>query len=181
MLPMAPAAGLLLARRIDAIDAGRQTARPFVRVAWPLVPAAVLALAVAWCDYRWAVTQRTAAREIVEALEPMRAPIRYQAHWGFQYYMEEQGFPPIDFNDPRLASRDLIIVPENNVAFRRLPVEQFRPVRSFAYEDCPWLSVMDYRVGAGFYGATAGTLPFVFGPAPPERYHVFVVPRQPAP
>jgi hypothetical protein len=107
----------------------------------------------------------------------MDASIRYQGHWGFQYYLQEQGLAPIDFNAPALKPRDLVIIPENNVAFERLPVETFRPIGAFTYEGCSRLSVMDPRVGAGLYGAVAGVVPFVFGEAQPERYRVYVVPR----
>jgi 4-amino-4-deoxy-L-arabinose transferase-like glycosyltransferase len=63
ILPLAPAAGILLMRRIDR-RYGPASPRVDLRLYWPLVPAAALSLVTAAADYRFAQTARTASGAI---------------------------------------------------------------------------------------------------------------------
>ena len=56
VLPMVPAVGILIMRRIEVWKTIGERSR--ARLAWPLVPAAAIALAVAWADYRFANSAR---------------------------------------------------------------------------------------------------------------------------
>ena len=85
---MAPAAGILLVRRIE------QRALPFKRYStlfWPLVPAVFVALLVTWADYGLANSARSAVEKIYATYIKEQRPLWFQGHWGFQYYMELRG------------------------------------------------------------------------------------------
>ena len=114
ILPMVPAANILIVRRIQR-HAGRS---------WQFVPlafVALLAMAVAWADLCVADTARLAASEIRDRYGRGRGAVLFAGHWGFQYYMEAYGFKPIDYGSTaahregtRVRPGDIIILPENN-------------------------------------------------------------------
>jgi hypothetical protein len=98
-LPLAPAAAILLARRLQTM------AGSFRENAWswcPLLPAAAIALNLAVADQRVANAARTAARQIAEQYQPAGHPLWFEGHWGFQYYMDKLGGQPVDCERSRL-------------------------------------------------------------------------------
>ncbi len=178
VLPMVPAVGILIMRRLDVLQTSGQLAPS--RVAWPLVPAAALALAVAWADYRFANSAREAAGLILSQFESRPETIWFQGHWGFQYYMQERGARPLDRDRSPVAAGDLLVLPRfntyvgmeanTNPALAGLRV---RPLTTVELTACPWLATMNRDMGAGFYSTEGfGPLPFVFGKVPPEQYYV---------
>lgn len=169
LLPMAPAVGMLIVRRIEwrhACDAIRPRPVP----AWPLAPAAALALAAGFADLSLANAGRDAAREI--AAQPRGAGLWFSGHWGFQYYMEQAGGVAIDVERPGFAPGDLFVMPENNTNPVSVPetIVAERFVLDFA--TLPWMTTMQRHLGAGFYSDLWGPVPFLFAPVPPERYTV---------
>jgi len=173
VLPMAPAVGILLLRRIDQYDdkiGGQMRMR---LAAWLLVPAAVAALLVCRADYKWANSARSAAAEICKTFENTGRTVWFQGHWGFQYYMEAAGGKAIDFKNLKLTKEDIIIIPLNNT--NTTPPQQGRAYMSQVFQVVPSrkLAIMDRRLGAGFYSDVFGPLPFAAGSAHFEEYYVF--------
>lgn len=175
VLPMAPVVGILLVRIIDRQSKTNHRMTGW-RVSWPLIPAAMIALFVCWADYTYAGTARDAAKTIYKTYgnRQLRA-IWFQGHWGFQYYMEACGAKAQDFNNSRLVSKDMIVIPMNNTDLKPLPENETVLLWVFNFMPCQWLSTMDPMLGAGFYVGIKRPLPFAFGRVSAEKYGVFVV------
>jgi len=163
ILPMAPAAGILIARRWR----GRLLSAP-------LVASALLAFAVTWGDFREAVSARDAAREMTAAYGNGSRSVWFLGHWGFQHYMQAGGAKALDKLSSALAPDDVIVVPDvntnNDVAF--LPVSKLRLVADRHAPVASGVATMDPTVGAGFYANEWGPLPFALGPVGPQLYRV---------
>jgi len=174
ILPMAPAAGILLVRRIE------QRALLFKRhstLFWPLVPAVFVALLVTWADYGLANSARTAVEKIYASYQKGPGTLWFQGHWGFQYYMELRGAKIAGSRKFRPATDDILIVPENNYGTFPVPPDKIVSLRE-AIElpsVCRWLTTMNRFGGAGFYGDVWGILPFVIGATLPERYNILQI------
>jgi 4-amino-4-deoxy-L-arabinose transferase-like glycosyltransferase len=171
VLPIAPALGILLVRRID-LERTRRGGRP-VAWRWALVPAAAVALMVAWADFCLANSARTAATQIAAVLRPESGTVWFQGHWGFQYYMRAKGGREVDLSHPGCKPGDILINPFNNTDVYFFDAEFLDPLRELEFPACGWLSTVRERVGAGFYAAIWGPLPFVFAPVPQEKYGIW--------
>jgi 4-amino-4-deoxy-L-arabinose transferase-like glycosyltransferase len=174
ILPLLPAVGILIARRLDQRFGPAAKVR-HGRLAWPLIPAGVLAVLVTWADYQMAGAARAAAADLAEHCKNHRGTVWHQGHWGFQYYLGKAGIVPLEFRDVTSKPGDLVILPSNNTNTNEAvpPWPRIRP--DFYRLDmvpCPWLASMDTSVGAGFYAAVWGPLPFAFGEVKPTRYRV---------
>lgn len=175
ILPMIPAVGILLMRRIERRNVSGGSSGPNWRMGWPLIPAAFLAISVCWADYSYANTGRLAASTITKNYENRSGDLWFQRHWGFQYYMEAAGAKPLDFENPVVSKLDVIIIPSNNTNTKLLPKEVVFRERVFTFKPCRWLATMDPLLGAGFYADVWGPLPFIFGAVHPEEYYSFIV------
>ena len=94
ILPMAPAIGIILARRISLSKVKSSL------IIWPMLAAATLSLAVCYADYTLAGTARAAAGSVISEAKSSGRNISYQGHWGFQYYMDLGGAEALDFSHP---------------------------------------------------------------------------------
>jgi 4-amino-4-deoxy-L-arabinose transferase-like glycosyltransferase len=173
LLPMVPAAGILLARGLDRVQgpAGNNLGgREFLT----LIPAAVLALLVSWADYWWANSARTAAGEATEVFALRQGALWFQGHWGFQYYMQGHGGKIVDYKRTACDPGDLLIVPANNyvLAEARVPERAGPVIKTLHPRSCVWLTTSSAPAGAGFYSTLWGPLPFSFGPVPAEEYEI---------
>jgi hypothetical protein len=194
---MTPAVAVLVMRRID-MRWGRRGNGSDWRFTLPLVPAAALAMAVAWADVSLADTARTAARTIGNAYAKRGGELWFEGHWGFQYYMEQNGGTIIKFDQhprrgnnvfewmvPRPTTNDLLIEPSNdtdvltkafiNTRFQVPPrLMKTSDRNTFTFMPLPWLTTNLPQLRAGFYSHTyGGQLPFAFGHVLPEVYHVY--------
>jgi 4-amino-4-deoxy-L-arabinose transferase-like glycosyltransferase len=169
VLPIIPAAGILVARRVSRYEK--------TVTLWPLIPAAIVALAVCWADYTLAGTARTAAEKINRRFEKYPGRVWFQGHWGFQYYMEAKGYQAIDFDRPKPAQGDILIVPSNNSFLRQVPAEYAGMIQSLQLKPCRWLATMTGG-DAGFYSDEWGAIPYALGPVRAEKYSVFLVKAQ---
>jgi len=169
LLPIAPAAGILIASRLEQ----RGISGWFKRLA-PLVPAGLIAVAVAWADYSHANSAR-AAVEVVRKAGFASDNTWFEGHWGFQYYMEQAGFKPLDFKTPKVSVGDFLIIPNNNTDILTPPLNIASPKKDFEFIPCSWVATMNPVCGAGFYSCLFGPVPFMFGRIPPEIYHVLEI------
>jgi 4-amino-4-deoxy-L-arabinose transferase-like glycosyltransferase len=174
ILPMVPAAGILLVRRVERLSKTKREMR-MLRAAWPLIPAAVVALLVGWADYAWASTARSAAETISKSFESYKGDIWFQGHWGFQYYMESNGHKALDFKHSKPVPGDIVIVPSNNCFSWNLPQKDFLLSQTFQVEPFRWLATMSPSLGASFYASVWGPIPFAVGPVAAEKYRAYIV------
>lgn len=180
ILPLAPAVAVLAARALDRRAPAQAPALP-PRVATALAAALALALVVTWADARVAGSARAAARGLVadanaEArLEGVERAVRFQGHWGFQYYAERLGALAMDLDRLRFDAGDAILLPGNNSAVLGLGPAQAK-VEVVGKREFPvpgWVTTMNPASCAGFHSALWGPLPFAFGPLRrPEAYLV---------
>lgn len=174
ILPMAPAVGILLARRLEL----RAVAAPFVRRA--LVPAlglaALLAAVVTWADARWADQSRLAANELAAEYGD-EAPLYVQGHWGFQYYAELAGALRFDPRLHALGAGAVMVIPTNNYGIRELPPTHVTPLESREYRGLRWVHTASMGSGAFFYANNIAPLPFAIGDGLPDGYVALRVSR----
>jgi len=178
ILPLAPAAAILVVRRLERVHEPSETSWKMLEL-FPLVPAAAVALLVTWADYSLAECQRTAAREITADLKGYPHTVWFQGHWGFQHYMEAAGARPQDFRRSELKRGELVVVPVNNTNLEPPPESAARVVAKRTLLPFPCLATMDPNLGAGFYSDLWGPLPFAVGRVSPEQYLLYVVDPRP--
>jgi hypothetical protein len=170
VLPLIPAAGILLARRVDALPAILMRWRPAM-VALPLALAGVVSLWLTWADMELADSARTAATLIEQKTRNQPGTVWFMGHWGFQFYMESFGAHAVVVNDPPHQPGDYLAVAESGRLFEMRP--EF--VTSREVIEIPMrlgITTAQNQLGAGFYSADTGPLPFAIGPVPPERYEL---------
>jgi hypothetical protein len=168
ILPMAPAVGILLARRIGPVG-GRLTVMPAAALAVSLG----LSLWVVAADASLAAAARQTAAEVTARYGTGRK-VHFQGHWGWQYYLQKMGAFPIDFRNAALAEGDAMVVPTYGTNIRSLPTSGFYLVESIFPPLLGKVSTMDAVLGAGFYVSQKAALPYAFGPVTPAKYDVFL-------
>ncbi len=169
LLPLIPAAAILIARRLDETQLG-VTAWRRLAVLAPLIVSGALSLWAAWGDEELANTARTMAEQVrSKSLHP--STVRFQGHWGFQYYMELIGAQPLDNKTRNLHPGDLLVLPVNNANLFELS-SRTTPVKVLDFKIGAHLGTMSRGLGAGFYSSDWGVLPFAIGPVADERYYV---------
>ena len=171
LLPMAPAVGILVARRL-AERAGTGRGLSVVARWAPMVAGGALAFLVAWADATLASAGRDAANSLAAELRGRGRVVWIQGHWGFQYYAELAGMKPIDFKRSVLNPGDLIVVPRSNSNLTPLPGAAIEIEEIREWPVLPFLSTMDPFEGAGFYLDRWGPVPFAFSRLDGEKYAV---------
>lgn len=175
ILPMVPAAGMLIGRRIEQRKSLRNPTR-LRQVLIPLIGVAAVSLVVSWTDYKVADSARRVSAYVRDKYISKEHTTWFAGHWGFQYYMQEFGARSADTLS-RPAPGDIFIVPGNNT-------NNFWPrledVRSRGILEVPLgtgLTTMNFELGAGFYSDTFGPLPFAVGTVLLDRYYILEVIR----
>jgi hypothetical protein len=172
ILPMTPALGILIARRLEQNFPAHHPV--WLRgAAVCLAASAALSLLVARSDYQLACAARDCARQACAQLTVPGKTLWFEGHWGFQYYMEAGGARAIDLEKPALESGDIYVVPANNANLRCPQLDHSHPRDIITVPKSHFLATMDGATGAGFYANVAGPLPFAFGRVAPEMVAVF--------
>jgi 4-amino-4-deoxy-L-arabinose transferase-like glycosyltransferase len=170
VLPLIPAAGILLARRVDMLRASSIRLRPTM-LAIPLAVAAAVSLWLTWADAELANSARTAAARIEQKTRAQPGTVWFQGHWGFQYYMESFGARAVVVDDPPRRPGDFIANAGDRLLFEARP----HFVASRDVIQIPMrlgITTAQGKLGAGFFSSDLGPLPFAIGPVPPERYEL---------
>jgi Dolichyl-phosphate-mannose-protein mannosyltransferase len=170
VLPLIPAAGILLARRVDTLREGSASWRPAM-LAIGLAAAGAVSLWLTWADTELANSARTAATIIEQKTMNQPGAVWFTGHWGFQYYMESFGAHAVEIDDPPHRTEDFLAVVESGQLFEIRPVF----VTSRDVIEIPMrlgITTAQDKLGAGFYSSDVGPLPFAVGPVPPERYEL---------
>lgn len=167
ILPLVPAIAIVLIRRLD---------RRW-QISWPrwMLPALVgpgiaVAVVLAEGDRAAADAQRAAAHRIAQEFGSQK-PFWFTGHWGFQFYMMEQGATPWDERGDQGKAGEFVIYPDNNCNLAVVPWNRER-IAEIADPTRTLVTTMHYARGAGFYAEIWGPLPFTFGPVPPERFRI---------
>lgn len=172
LLPMAPALGILIARRLDDCWPV-QSVRTRALTALPLLPGLVLGMAVAFGDYTWANSVRDSANGLADALEQYSGNRYYTGHWGFQYYMDKRGFIPLELFEPQFDAGDFMVVSHNNIHAVTFQEPMATVIATANSPAGTWVSTMKSLDGTGFYSERWGLLPFAFGKSLPDMYTMF--------
>ncbi len=173
-LPVAPAAAILLVRRLEAHRGNSPKAG---RMIWPLIPAATIALILAIADFHLANSARTAAQQITAQYKPADHHVWFEGHGAFQYYMEKLGGQPLDIERSVLQPGDVVALPWIGHGRIPFPIGSVGWVGHLQYRPGSWMNVQNAgeRGTAGFYDANAGPVPFALGAVPPQDYYVVKV------
>ena len=97
ILPMTPAVAILIARQLQSKLAATQNVWP-VGVIVGAVGGGLLSVLVARADFSTACAVRQCAQTISVRYGGSSAPLWFQGHWGFQFYLAQAGGLPLDFN-----------------------------------------------------------------------------------
>ena len=173
VLPLIPAAGILMFRRLDWFPSILTTRGAAAVMACAVAVVGLLSFWVTASDVAWANSARQAADLIYQKTRAERGTVFFAGHWGFQYYMQAKGFIPADQVNSPFREGDLVIIPENNIEIIGRP----GGFRFVARENLELLggqlaTTMDSALDAGFYSSYWGPLPFAFGRVRPEVYHI---------
>ena len=174
ILPMAPAVGILIARRLDQnILAVREIWTRGVAIC--LTASAALAFFVARSDFLLANAVRASERETFDKCGHDRAGFWYEGHWGFQYYLDLSGAAALDLKNPALKPGDTLAMPVHNVFISQPNSGAAELHEIISVQGSRWLTTWSEDVGAGFYSSVPGPLPFAFGKVPPETVGIYVL------
>lgn len=169
ILPMIPAVGILLVRRLSQRGSLDHPLRRWgARIS--LLAGAVLSLSVARGDYLLASAVRESARQSYAKLKPENETLWSSAHWGFQYYIEGLGPKTKTLVKGMWQAKegDLLVNATNNEIV--LPRDsQFDSMETLSIDGPRWLTTFQSEVGAGFYASVWGPLPFAFAKVPAEK------------
>ena len=182
LLPMAPAIALFVVWRLYR-DPKQPPPQPVAFV--PLIPAAILALWLAFADYQLAYGPRAAAQGFAAKKQELfqEKQVFLIDHWGFQYYMQREGALPLEDGLTEANARiyrapqkgDILAVASANWQ-EWLPDPQQHPLRLLVtIPVTARASTFHGLLGAGFYNHFWGRLPFVFGDVPPEQYAFYEI------
>jgi len=171
VLPLIPAAGILLARRWEKIEPAADRYR-LAKLVVPLALSGLVSLRVATADFDLANSARTAARVVAQETAGEKMPVLFEGHWGFQYYMESLGARPLDFVKPNYQAGQILAIPDNNTFALGTPPGFTGPAQVIEVNISRGVTTMKSQMGAGFYSSMWGPLPFAFGDVPPARYFV---------
>lgn len=180
LLPMAPPVAILLARGTERLlPAGGRDAtvavQPFGLAAWAwlcsLVAGALLGLSILRADFLFAKAARASALQVYSKYSTGQNRLWFQGHWGFQYYMQQSGATAVDEAHSPLQPGDLVAVPVNSGDYTPFKPELavLRELMSIGGPQPRCLATMKGSVGAGFYAAGRGPLPFAWGLVPEEK------------
>lgn len=180
ILPLVPALGIIVARRLEKrIDL--KIRHSLLKYMSPIILAGLFSMSIAWADTTLANCQRTAARYFNNKFRAYDRSIWFQGHWGFQYYMESFGAKPVDVYHSLIEKGDIIISPSSNTNTHIMPLshlpEILTLIDSVRIMPCKWLTTISLKSGAGFYSDIYGPLPYLFGRVHPEQYKVFMADR----
>lgn len=173
VLPLIPAAGILLARRVPEV--GRTPEPRFaLKLILALAVSGAVSLWISSADTALANSARTAASLIHDRTRNETGTVWFEGHWGFQYYMESYGARSVDYKNSIFNAGDFVVVPENNTGLIKMLPELVATEEVVQVKMPQPLTTILRDLGAGFYSAKQfGPLPFAAGEVPPERYYLF--------
>ncbi len=178
IVPMAPAVGILLARRLErGASTGNKSRQKAVLICFMV--GAALAILVARADFLFATAVRQSAELTYAKYGRGPQALWFEGHWGFQYYLEKLGAKAVAAKQSVPKQGDFLAIPLNNYNIY-LPDETWTHLLEVLVINGPcWLTTANGEVGAGFHASVFGPLPFACGVVPPERVLVYAIGSMP--
>lgn len=169
ILPMVPAVGILLARRLE--KRSENPTRQFkALVAVSLFACGIVSLWLARADTDDADSARTAASLVQQ--KTAGSNVWFLGHSGFQYYMQALGAHPYDWSHPQTKAGDFLAIPYSKVWPEDVTAEFTGTRENLELPMHDFASTTSPEIGAGFYHSYWSILPFAFGSVPPEKYAI---------
>jgi hypothetical protein len=165
---MIPAVGILMARRLE--NHQTNSSRLNLKISAALLASAAVSIGVTYADASLANTGRVSAQIMYAESRDAAAPLYFEGHWGFQYYLQNLGAKPADVRHSSFHAGDLLAIPENTTNSFGPPPGFRLEGRLLQFEPEGPIATMSQPLGAGFYASVWGPLPFGAGKVPPERY-----------
>ncbi len=200
LLPLVPAVGILVARRLDssgraeavaaqpdapltgttdvawAGDRAARQGRSFPwRQLWPALGGAALSLLLAKADYDLAGAGRSAAAALAARYQPAGKTLWFEGHWGFQYYMEQHQAQALEWPFLTAGPGDFVVIPSEASNTFDISKDLVRLVDIFEYKPNARWTTMSVSAGAGFYASVFGPFPYSLGRIEPQRFFVLQV------
>lgn len=170
ILAMAPAIGILLARRLERLG-DNPPRRLKASVAAALAACALASLWLARADTESANAARAAAL-LVNEKTAGKEHVWFLGHSGFQYYMQSLGARPYDWLHPQTETGDFLAVPYSKV-WPEDVTSQFPGTRqNIELPMHSYVTTTSAELGAGFYHSYWSILPYAFGPVSGEKYAI---------
>jgi len=174
ILPIVPAAGILLARFYVSNNSFTPLNRALLYIS--ILFSLGISLAVTSADTAFANNAQTAARAIRDITRSCPGNKWYEGHWGFEYYISETGdYKTLDYEKPGLKKGDTVIIPDTNTHTKPLYKNLALVREVYAYNLSGFFSTMSLVRGSGFYSDVAGPLPYALGSASENYYEYEVI------
>lgn len=174
MLPLAPAAGILIIRRLDRLEQSGLVVRNGARRLLLPLPGIVVALLVAQGDFNWANAVRDAASDLHQRhADPRYDRLLAHGHWGLQFYLERLGGRVMDVRTDVVERGQILVTPTNNTNVFGMSQPLVERIDLLQVAEPRWVHTMRPSIQAGFYASNIGVLPYAFGIAVPDEYHVY--------
>lgn len=134
----------------------------------------MLGLLVSYGDYRYANCYRDFALKKVVSFKEEGRKVWFRGHWGFQYYMEREGFEYLAI-DRMPARGDLIIMPSivDHEPLSKEIDKGIRLIDTITYQTSFPIRTMHQRNKAGFYSHGYGFLSYAFSKDYLEEFKIY--------
>jgi 4-amino-4-deoxy-L-arabinose transferase-like glycosyltransferase len=172
ILPMAPAVGILLARRLETdVTTASKTRGQGAKICF--FAGVVLALMAAVSDLEFALASRQSARETVANFGHQSGSVWFEGHWGWQYYLESLGAKVVTDGQLAPPPSDYLALPSNNTHVILPGSGEVSLQETMLMSGPQFLATFNSDIGAGFYASVWGPLPFAFGNVPPQKIYIY--------
>jgi len=172
LLASAPAAALLVARRLK--DVGRGAAWSVLGLS--AVLGTLLGVAMLRADSNFGDAGREAAATLIAPRVASGEHVWFLGHWGFQWYAERAGGRFFSVSPPYPVPGDIVVSSrESSPQFDILDLHDRSMIVPLARVELgePGGRIMSRKGGAGFYSNTWGYLPWTWSEEPIESYFVW--------
>ncbi len=149
-----------------------------------LIFSVLFSVSVTYADYNYANSYRLFAEKTTKMFEGKKDKVSFNGHWGFQYYMEKNGFKCFSAKIDNPQKGDILIIPY--IASYDMPIDvsskeqlegylgrQMKLIETIEYNTWFPVRIMHKDAHAGFYAHGHGFLPFVFSRVYLEKFYIW--------
>lgn len=181
LLPILPAAVILIGRHARWPETARARASWQRPEWWPLVPAALFSLWILGGDYLAGDHARDAVRRAVRLAEQEDVRLHFSGFGAIHYYAERAGAIPFDAElgefgtapKPKMQREELLLADSVGTERWQPPPARMREAAMYRYDNPLGVTTYHPLLETGFYNHMGGFLPYVAGQIPPERFGVY--------